>query len=46
MDPSMFVDMIIRPPKNQYHDKYMGNAAGEIPLGDKKFKIESFKVAN
>lgn len=45
MDPSMFVNLIIRPPKNEYQDPYMKNPQ-VTKLGDKNYKIESFEIAN
>lgn len=45
MDPSMFVGMIIRPPKNEYQDPYMDKTVN-MTAGGKQFKSEGFQVAN
>ena len=43
MDPSMFVNMIIRPPKNGYQEE-LGKKT--ITFGEKNFKHDQFKIAN
>jgi pimeloyl-ACP methyl ester carboxylesterase len=44
MDPSMFVNMIIRPPKNAYDDPFKNGHSAKF--GDKTYKFENFNVAN
>ena len=43
MDPQMFVQMIIRPPRSDYQDTLNGKS---MELDGKNFKYESFEVAN
>ena len=38
----MFVNMIIRPPRNEYHDLYEKSPEIVKFVSDKTFKIESF----
>ena len=45
MDPSMFVNMIIRPPRASYNDPYMDKPT-TTKFGEKNYKIESFQIAN
>jgi hypothetical protein len=42
MDPSMFVNMIIRPPRSDYQEP--GNF--EKASGGKDYKIEKFEIVN
>ena len=44
MDPSIFLNMIVRPPKNDYNEPF-GNGPKPAPFNS-KFKVESFDVAN
>jgi len=42
MDPSMFVNMIIRPPRSDYQDP----GSFEKNSGGKDYKCESFQIVN
>jgi pimeloyl-ACP methyl ester carboxylesterase len=44
MDPTMFVNMVIRPPRNEYDDIFENGVVEKF--GYKEYKFESFMIAN